>query len=74
MEGLDEVVRKLLYKTDGIGERDLARSGKFERARRRIECREQLVVSEDVGIGERVHQARFAGVRIAREGDAEHAR
>ena len=72
-ECLDQRMRKLLNESDGIGKGYLAPLGKHEFPRRRIERGKQLIVAEHARIGERIEEARFAGVGVARKGYLEHA-
>ena len=73
-EGLDERVRQLLDETDGVGQEDFLLLGQDEVARRRVECREELVLGKDFRAREPVQECRFARVGVADEGDERDAR
>ena len=68
-ERRDEIVRQLLDEADGVGDEDRRLGRRHEPADRRVERREQLVGDVDVAAGQRAHQRRLAGVRVADERD-----
>ncbi len=68
-ERLDELVRQVPHETDGVGERvDAAVIGRGA-AHRGIQRREQRILDEDAGAGERIEQTRLAGVRVPGDRD-----
>ena len=73
-EGLDERVRQLLDETDGVGQEDFLLLGQDEVARRRVECREELVLGKDFRAREPVQECRFARVGVADKRDERDAR
>ena len=73
-EGLNERVRQLLDETDGVGQEDFLLLGQDEVARRRVECREELVLGKDFRAREPVQECRLARVGVADEGDERDAR
>ena len=70
-EGLDEVVWQFAYKSDGVGEEE---GQVFDRhfPDRSIECSKEFVFREHIGLGEEVHEGRFAYVGVPDERDAHH--
>ena len=53
-EGLDQRVRQIAQKSDGIGEQHSLFVRQSETARRRIERSEQTIFRDDIGAGEQV--------------------
>ncbi len=63
------VRRQVGDEADGVGEDDARAVRQFDPPQRRIERREQPVVGEDPGAGQRVEQRRLAGVGVADQRD-----
>ena len=61
-------VRQVAHEADGVGENQAGFGGEVEPPRGGVECGEELVLREDVGFGQAVEQAGFAGVGVADDG------
>ena len=72
-ERLDEVVRQLAHEPDRVRDRRGAAARQAEAPDRRVERREELVRHDDVGVRQRVHERRLAGVRVAGDRDLRDA-
>ena len=70
-ERRDEIVRELLDEAHGVRDEHARLRLRLQRAHGRVERREELVLDEHLAAGERAHQRRLAGVRVADERDAE---
>jgi hypothetical protein len=66
-------VRELAHEADGVGDRRGSAARQLDAPRGRVERREQLVGDEDVGVRQRAHQCRLAGVRVSRDRDLRDA-
>ena len=69
LEGLHQLVRQPADEADRVGYQE-AHAVVLERPRGRVERLEERIVDGDAGVGQRVHQARLAGVRVAGQRDA----
>ena len=70
-ERRDEIVRQLLDEPDRVGDEDARLRLGLQRAHRRVERREELVLDQHLAARERAHERRLAGVRVADERDAQ---
>ena len=55
---------QLLDETDRVGEQDRVPTRQAHATGRRVECREELVLDQHIGIGQGVQQRRLAGVGV----------
>src|SRR2546430_1056206 len=69
-ERSDQMVRQLADEADGVGDAEPVPSADIDLAGEGIERREQPILDEDVGTGERAQDARLSRVGIAHEGGA----
>src|ERR1043166_7674404 len=67
LERLDERMGNLIDEADGVGQHHALAARQAQRAYRWIERREELVLGDDPGVRQRVHQRRFTRIRIAHE-------
>ena len=65
LEGRDEVVREVPDEAYSVRQQHPPAAREVPRARASVEGREELVLDEDAGIRERVHERRLAGVGVA---------
>ena len=68
-EGGDEMGRKVRNKADRVRQDRLAARWQVEPAHRRVEGRKQQILGADRRMGQVVEEGRFAGIRVADEGD-----
>ena len=73
LERLHQGGRQLLDEPHGVGEGYLAPFRQLELTRGGIQRGEQLVVCQHVRLRQAVEQARLAGIRVAGQGNLEHA-
>ena len=57
--------RQLVHEPDRVRQQDRRAAGERCTARRGVECREWLIRDENVGPGERIHERRLPGIRVA---------
>ena len=72
LERRDQGVRQVADEADRVGEQGLAAAAEPPAAGAGVERREQLVLDQDAGLGQRVHQRALAGVGVADQRDGRH--
>jgi len=72
LEGGDQGVRQVADEADGVGEQGLAAPAEPPAAGPGVEGGEELVLDQDAGLGQRVHQRALAGVGVADQRDRRH--
>ena len=66
-------MRQVAHEAHRIGEYDAGRRVEIQAAGGGVECGEELVFGQDVGFGQAVEQAGFAGIGVADQREGEQA-